>query len=164
MSAAIAKAQIQSARNYTHTLLADLEPDDWFQMADGKTHIAWQCGHLAMAEYALTLLRVRSKLPEDGEFISSRFFKFFKKTSRPQPKPEDNPPVDEIRQVMDAVHAAAMREIDGYSQEVLQEELPEPYAVEATKLGSLYFCSAHEMLHAGQIGLIRRLIGKDPIR
>ena len=94
----------------------------------------------------------------------SQFFKFFKKTSRPKPDPADNPSVEEIRQVMDAVHAQTLREIDTYSDEVLKEELPEPYAVEATKLGSLYFCSAHEMLHAGQIGLIRRLIGKDPIR
>jgi hypothetical protein len=39
-----------------------------------------------------------------------------------------------------------------------------PYAAFATKFGGLLFCSHHEMLHAGQIGLLRRLIGKAPVR
>jgi len=39
-----------------------------------------------------------------------------------------------------------------------------PYAVHANKLGGLIFCSHHEMLHAGQIGLLRRLLGKQPLR
>ena len=44
------------------------------------------------------------------------------------------------------------------------EPVEAPFAVEATRLGSLLFCSHHEMLHAGQLGLIRRLLGKQPIR
>jgi hypothetical protein len=39
-----------------------------------------------------------------------------------------------------------------------------PFAGFPTKFGSLLFCSHHEMLHAGQIGLLRRLTGKLPIR
>jgi hypothetical protein len=31
-------------------------------------------------------------------------------------------------------------------------------------MGSVFVCSAHEMLHAGQIGLLRRLLGKPPLR
>ena len=39
----------------------------------------------------------------------------------------------------------------------------DPKKVE-TKLGALFFCSVHEMMHAGQIGLLRRLLGKSPLR
>ena len=46
----------------------------------------------------------------------------------------------------------------------LSEAPPAPYAIEPTKLGSIFFCSAHEMLHSGQIGLIRRLLGRPPLR
>jgi hypothetical protein len=46
----------------------------------------------------------------------------------------------------------------------LEASVPEPYVVFPNKLGSLYFCASHEMLHAGQIGLLRRLLGKEPIR
>ena len=44
------------------------------------------------------------------------------------------------------------------------EPVEMPYAVHANKLGCLLFCSHHEMLHAGQLGLLRRLLGKEPIR
>jgi signal peptidase I len=44
------------------------------------------------------------------------------------------------------------------------EPVDEPYAAFATKLGALLFCPAHEMLHAGQIGLLRRLLDKPPLR
>ena len=46
----------------------------------------------------------------------------------------------------------------------LSESIDKPYAVYPNKLGALVFCSHHEMLHAGQIGLLRRLLGKTPIR
>ena len=82
----------------------------------------------------------------------------------PKPEPEANPPLDEILGTMNAVHEQALREIDQYTDEQLGEELPEPYSVEPTKLGSIYFASSHEMIHAGQIGLLRRLIGKPPVR
>ena len=75
-----------------------------------------------------------------------------------------NPPLEEILGTMNAVHEQALREIDQYTDEQLGEELPEPYSVEPTKLGSIYFASSHEMIHAGQIGLLRRLIGKPPVR
>jgi hypothetical protein len=39
-----------------------------------------------------------------------------------------------------------------------------PYAVHPQKIGALMFCPIHESLHSGQIGLIRRLLGKNPIR
>ena len=32
-----------------------------------------------------------------------------------------------------------------------------------TKLDSLFWCAHHEMLHAGQIGLVRRLLGQAPL-
>jgi hypothetical protein len=32
------------------------------------------------------------------------------------------------------------------------------------KLGALLMASHHEFLHAGQIGLLRRLLGKVPVR
>lgn len=162
--AQIVKRQLEATRAYTKTLLDGLEPDDYFATGGGPSHIAWQCGHIAMGQYALGLLRIRSKLPEDSELMSSRFFKFFKKTSVPKPDSADNPPLAEILDVMDAVYQQLLKEIDQYTEEQLGEELPEPFAVESTKLGSLYFTPMHELVHAGQIGLIRRLLGKDPVR
>jgi hypothetical protein len=54
--------------------------------------------------------------------------------------------------------------MEGFTEAHLAEPLDEPYAVYPTKLGAIVFCAHHEMLHAGQIGLLRRLLGKPPIR
>ena len=161
----IAIANIEFARGYTKTLLTDLTDADWFQIPSGcVSNIAWQVGHLAMAQYALTMIRIRGKEPTDAEFISSKFFKRYKKTSMPSADPNDNEPLDEIRTTFENVHINAINELHKCQDEVLNESLPEPHAVFPTKLGSIFFCGSHEMLHAGQIGMIRRLLGKEPVR
>jgi hypothetical protein len=160
----VAVRQIESAREYTLTLLEDLHDDQWFvQPVPDQSHIAWQVGHITMAQYALTLLRIRGKEPDDQGFITNSFFKFFKKGSTPQPR-EAGPSADEIRLTFRAVYDRAMVEMPDYSPDVLGESLPAPYFATPTKLGSLLFASHHELLHAGQIGLLRRLLGKAPVR
>ena len=161
----IARRQIEFARTYTHSLLQDLEDADWFrQPREGVTHIAWQVGHLAMAEYGLCLFRIRGRQPEDLELMSGKFRKQFSKGSLPDSNPATNPSAREIREVLDRVHQQALREMAGYSEALLNEPAEDPRAVFETKLGALFFCSHHELLHAGQIGLLRRLLGKPPVR
>jgi hypothetical protein len=161
----LACKQIEFARGYTKSLLEDIDDDDWFRCpAEATTHLAWQIGHLAMAEYGLCLFRIRGRQPEDLELMSGAFRKKYSKGSAPDPEPSNNVPPGEILAVLDRVHARAMTELADCPQEVLQETVDEPYAVFNTKLGAVLFCSAHEMLHAGQIGLLRRLLGKKPIR
>ena len=161
----IATKNIEFARRYTLSLIDDFDPSDWFRKpTPAVTHLAWQVGHLAMAEYALTMIRIRGKEPEDQEFISNSFFKQFKKGSQPGDNAADYPDVSEIREVFDQVHQRAIHELSSFTDEELDVKLPEPHAVFDTKLGSVFFCSAHEMLHAGQIGLLRRLLGKEPLR
>lgn len=161
----IAVRAIEFARQYTRTLIDDLDESDWFAYrGEFVTHIAWQVGHLAMAEYALTMIRVRGKQPADADLISNDFFRAFQKGSKPNPDPATSPNIAEIRATFDRIHAQALRELANYADEELDVPLPEPHAVFSTKLGSVFFCSAHEMLHAGQIGLLRRQLGKPPLR
>ncbi len=161
----IAKQQLVFARDYTCQLFEDVAESDWFVMPEGAvSHLAWQMGHLAMAEYGLTLMRIRGKEPSDAEFISNDFLRCFRKGSTPVADPSAYPPPTEIRLAFDRVHEQALKEIPGYTNEQLAEPLPAPTAVYATKLGSLFFCPLHEMLHAGQIGTLRRMLGKSPLR
>ncbi len=161
----IAVKNIEFARRYTIQLLEDVQADEWFQApVSGVTHLAWQVGHIAMAQYALTMLRLRGKEPSDQALISNDFFRRFKKGTTPSPAPDDYPPMEEIWAVFHRVHEQALKELAGYTDQDLDVSLPEPHAVFDTKLGSVFFCSSHEMLHAGQIGLLRRLLGKTPVR
>ena len=152
--------QIEFARHYTESLLADLTDEEWLtQPAGGPTHIAWQVGHLAMAQYGLCLFRIRGRHEIDLELMSSRFRKRFSRGTTPSL--DDLPTVGEVRDVFHRVHAQALVELP---PEILDEPIDEPYAVSADKWGALWFCSHHEMLHAGQIGLLRRQLGKPPVR
>ena len=161
----VARQQIEFARQYTHSLIEDVDDCDWFEMPGSSvTHVAWQVGHLAMAQYGLCLFRLRGRSSADSDLMSSSFRKKFMKGTTPHPDPVENPTSAEIREVLERVHQQTLRELAEYDDTQLQATIDEPYAVFNTKLGALFFCSAHEMMHAGQIGLLRRLLGKKPVR
>jgi hypothetical protein len=81
-----ALADIAQVRHYTTALINTIDPADWFRMpAGGVTHVAWQVGHIAMAQYRLCLERVRGVRPEDEALISSEFLKQFGRDSVPDP-------------------------------------------------------------------------------
>ncbi len=157
--------QIRFAREYTLSLLADVGTDDWFQMPAGcSTHLAWQVGHLAMAQYGLCLFRMRGRADVDMELMSSSFRKKFSKGTTPEADPAKNPSPEEIRAVFDRVFQQALLELPTIPDSQLDDPIEMPFAAFPTKFGGLLFCSHHEMLHAGQIGLLRRLLGKTPVR
>ena len=161
----IARGQLESARQYLLTLITDIDDADWFTMPAGcATHVAWQVGHLAMAEYGLCLFRQRGRAEVDLELMPGSFRKQFSRGSRPNPDPAANPPPSEIRAIFERVHQQVLVELPTFSEAQLNEPVDMPYAATPTKLGALLFCAHHEMLHAGQIGLLRRLLGKDPVR
>ena len=161
----LAGQQIEFARQYTLGLLEDIDQAEWFVQPGGTTtHLAWQIGHLAMAEYGLCLFRQRGRQPVDTELMTSKFRKTYSRGTSPDPEPARNPDPVEILNVLQRVHAQVLEELPGFSDEQLDEPIDQPYAVSATRLGALYFCAHHEMLHAGQIGMLRRLLGKPPVR
>jgi len=50
--------QISMARLHTESLLDGITSEDWFrQPSEGVTHVAWQVGHLASADYHLLMER-----------------------------------------------------------------------------------------------------------
>ena len=78
----MATDQIVAARAYTLTLLEDIDHDHWFHQANQvdqayptPTHVAWQVGHLAMAQYGLLLFRQRGRSLDDSSLMSSSFRK-----------------------------------------------------------------------------------------
>jgi hypothetical protein len=157
--------QLEFARGYTLSLLADIGDADWFATPAGTvTHLGWQMGHIAMAEYGLCLFRQRGRQPDDLQLMSSSFRKQFSRGSTPEPDPAKNPPIEEIRQTFDAVHQQVLAEIPTFTSASLDEPCDLPYAGYPTKFGALLLASHHELLHAGQIGLLRRLLGKAPVR
>ena len=152
--------RLHFARRYTEMVLSEVRDDDWNVMVGGVTCIAWQAGHLAMADYRLLLERIRGTRETDESLISQDFLKRFGKGSTPSG--EGNPPRDEMMQVLVRVRTVAMETLSSLDSAVLAEKPETPHQLFDTKLGSLHWCAAHEMAHNGQISLLRRQCGRDP--
>ena len=156
--------QIVFARKYTINLLDTIDPSDWFRMpAEGVTHVAWQVGHLAMAQYRLGMLCIWGTRPGDDELIAPAFIKAFKRESVADPDPTNNPSPVDIRATFDRVHNQLMTELAVMPEADLDLPLVTPSRLSATRIECLRWCAAHEMLHGGQIGLLRRLFGHRPL-
>ena len=157
--------RIERTRSYTQALLADVEDELWFVKPEGcPTHIAWQVGHIAMAQYALCLMRVRESQPGDRDLMSREFRRKYSKGTTPDIDSDSNFSPQEIRTVFDRIHTQVLREAPEYDEAELAKELAAPHEMFTTKIAALHFSADHEMLHAGQIGVLRRMLGKEPVR
>ena len=160
----LAIEQIVFARNYTIRLLEQTPAEEWFrQLPGGVSHVAWQVGHLAYAEYRLALWRIRGPKPDDGELFSNDFVRFFGANSVPDADAAKYlSPVD-LRAALDHVHDAVLRELPRLDDAELDQPVSHPHPYAKTKLLALLWCAHHEMSHAGQIGLLRRHLGYPPL-
>src|SRR5919109_4507105 len=94
----LAVEQIVFARNYTIELLDQTPLAEWFrQPPGGVSHVGWQVGHLAFAEYRMALWRIRGQQPQDDALVSQSFVRLFGVTSVPDADPAKYPAPDEIR-------------------------------------------------------------------
>lgn len=161
----LVRRQIEAARAYTLTLLDGLDDDIWFTIPAGSvSHIAWQVGHIAMAQYGLCLFRQRGRQEIDLELMSGAFRKAFSKGTTPVADASAYPGVDEILRVFHGVHEQVLQELPTFEGPGLDEPVEPPHFGDNTRFGSLMLASHHEMLHAGQIGLLRRQLGLAPVR
>src|SRR5262245_51055187 len=98
------------ARGYTIPLLDGIPAADWFTMpADCPSHVAWQVGHLALAEARLIVERVGGRTEVGGGVLPPEFIKLFARNSVPEADRTKHPSPTEIRRVFDDVHEIALR-------------------------------------------------------
>src|SRR6516165_4139830 len=108
----LAVEQILFARNYTNRLLDQTPATEWFrQPPGGVSHVAWQVGHLAFAEYRMALERIRGPQPQDADLIAEEFLRLFGRDSVPNADPAHYPGRAEIRAVFDRVHEQTLSEL-----------------------------------------------------
>jgi hypothetical protein len=156
--------QIAFARGYSTRLIDAVDPSEWFRIPpSGVSHVGWQVGHLTMAQYLLALDRIRGPRPEDEDLIPSAFLARFRRETVPDSDPSAYPEPAEIRAVFDRVNDQVLRELAGLDEAALDEPALRSHSIARTKLDSLLWCARHELVHAGQIGLLRRQLGHEPL-
>ncbi|MEL7264351.1 MAG: DinB family protein [Planctomycetota bacterium] len=160
-----ALVQIGFVRRYVLEMLDATPQELWFEIPDGfPSCVAWQVGHLAVSQYGLLMFRQRGRQPEDLELIPGRFRKAYGRGSNPSGDAAKQPSAGELLTRLTEVYEAAIPIAANRTAEQLGQECEMPYAGYADCLGAILFCPLHEQLHAGQIGVLRRGLGLEPIR
>ena len=160
----LATEQIQFAREYTLDILAPVKDDDWFRPPPGGvTHLAWQVGHVAMAEFRMVLERVRGARPDDADVLPPEFLQIFGRGSDPLAADVAYPSIETIRDVFDRVHERVLAELPHFTAEQLEARPLTEHRIANTGLRCLWWSSQHELIHAGQMALIKRQLGYPAI-
>jgi uncharacterized damage-inducible protein DinB len=157
--------QMDTTRDWTLKLLADLDGDDWsFQPAPGMGHATWLAGHIAVAQHLL----IHERCAGNGILPDSFCGHFPIGAPVVACADHDYPPIEDIRRAMDQTHAASLEAVRKMDDASLAEPAfgkdgaPHPHYTD--KLGAISHCFRHEAFHAGQIANIRRLLGKPFLR
>lgn len=157
--------EIEGTRDWTRKLIEDLKGDDWhFQPAPGLGHALWMCGHLASAQNSLIHVRVFGASVLDKDFAGH----FPIGAPVRAAHEHDYPSVETVLQKMADIHEKTCRAVRNIGDELLAEPAfgadgaPHPHYRD--KRGAISHCHRHEAFHAGQIALIRRLLGKSFLR
>jgi hypothetical protein len=155
--------QIALARRYNLERVETVPFHQWFTIPPGNvSHVAWQVGHIAASEYRLCLERLRPRTAADEVLMPDAFLKTFARESLPAAETGFTPA--EIRAVFDRVHARVMEELPSYPDADLDlPPLLKPHPWFGTRIAGLRYAPLHEMIHCGQIAMIRRMLGQKPI-
>lgn len=157
--------QLNGTREWTLKLLADFKGNDWtFQPKPGLAHALWLCGHLAGSQNLLIHVRCLGKPILDESF--TRHFPIGGPVK--SAAEHDYPPVETVLATMHDVHARTCAAVAGMSDALLAEPAfggdGKPHPHYKDKLGVVSHCNRHEAFHAGQIAMLRRLLGKSFLR
>src|SRR5262249_53202108 len=101
---------------------------EWFrQPPSGVSHIGWQVGHLAFAEYRMALWRIRGQRREEEGLLPQDFVRLFGAKSIPDADPAEYPTPGEIRAVLDRVHEQVLRELPSLDEAELDQPVLHPH-------------------------------------
>lgn len=160
---AIAIEQLDATRRYTRMVLSHTPHERWFEMPAGcPSHVAWQVGHLglAMAQHAWRTVCGR----ELGEVLPAEHAAWFGKGSAAVPDAAMYPTPGELTERMELIYDESVAALGELDESVMTEPATHATGLIRTKFDLVMYNARHEMLHVGQIGLIRRLLGLPPYR
>lgn len=157
--------QHQWARQYSLALIQTIPEPLWYVIPAGlSTHLAWQVGHLGVAQYGLMLFRQRGRAEGDVTLMPGWLRKQFGRGTQAMTNSDNLPKPGVLMEHLDAIHRQAIDEVSRSTAERLREACEIPFCVYPNKLGALMMAPIHEGIHAGHIGSLRRAHGLDPLR
>lgn len=149
--------------NWFNNALVDLSDEECNQRVNpNMNHIKYIAGHLLNAQYGFAIIA--------GLTLAHKWDDLF--AAGGKTKAKDNfpyPTIEEIKREWDRTYPIVSGGLSALSEGELQEELPNSPVAGKGKLdntrGDLWvFLNLHQAYHIGQIGILRRAFGKDPMK
>ena len=156
----VLRSSFARSQMVTNMLLADLSDAEIMQRpAPGANHIAWQLGHLASSiQFFGETIRSDSMPPLPDGFADQHA----KETAG-----SDDPAAflskDEYVKLLDEQRQVLLGLLDTLEDDDLLADTPEQMRDYAPKIIDMIGLTAeHEMMHSGQISVLRRIISQGP--
>lgn len=159
--AAHIKSELQLPTSVVQGYLQDLSDEDLMRRpVQNANHIAWQLGHLIVAEHDLNNMVCPDSMPALPEGFAEKH----SKETASSDNPGDFCTKDEYLKYMDEQRAGTLALLDRLSDEELQVPAPEHLKMFGGTVGAVIAGqSAHWMMHAGQWVIVRRQLGKEAL-
>lgn len=154
-------SNLHSSRYVMSRYLEDLTDADLLVRPHPDAHhIAWQLGHLILSECHM----VRAVRPQCAFDLPAACVAKHDKAAAGRSQLSDFYTKDAYLAFMEQVREATFTALKQLSQDELSYPGPEAMRSYAPKIGSVFLAIAnHEMMHSGQIAVVRRVLGKPVV-
>jgi uncharacterized damage-inducible protein DinB len=149
---------LEVSRRMLHMFVDDLTPQERLHRAcAGANCIDWTVGHLVLTERMFhTRLGVTS--PPIPEGLEPKFAR-----TEEAVKQADYGDTSGLMALFDEQRNATLEAVKSMTPEQLSQPLEKPHPRFSTMGEAAAFCSLHVTMHAGQMSIIRRTLGKPPV-
>lgn len=149
------------ARRVTEGVIKEIEtPEGWLlRPSPGANHALWIVGHLAYADNSFTRL-----VAPERTAVRDDFKQLFGMGSTPADHLSDYPEMEEVLAYFTDRRQALLSALSEMTDEDFSRETPEQAPAFLYDFGSVFQIAMwHEGLHAGQLTIIHRMLGKPPL-
>jgi hypothetical protein len=157
----VLKANLSSPDMICRRYLDDLKDSDLLVRAvPNSNHIAWQLGHLIVAERSM----MEELFPGSMPALPAGFAEKHSKDMATSDDPKGFLKKDEYLKLYDQVRSGTLKGIEKLTEGDLDKPAPERFRSFAPTIASVILMQpAHWTMHAGQWAIIRRKLGKPPL-
>lgn len=157
--------QLRRTREWTLLLLDGLNGDDWmFQAKPGMQHALWLCGHFAGAQELLVFQRCLNTSVLDPDFRAHFAIGADVKSATEHDWPSPSLVLQKMAEMQAATEKAVAGMDDAFLAEPAMGKDGTRHPHYDNKLEAISHLARHEAFHAGQLAMIRRLVGKSFLR
>ena len=149
---------LETSRRMLHMFVDDLSPSERLhRLCPGANCVDWLVGHLVLTEQRFhAVFEAKSPALPDG---------FDKRFARDEtaPRQGDYGDTSALMKLFDEQRNITIDRVCQFTNEQLIVPLLQPHPRFSTLGEAAVFCALHTTVHAGQITMIRRSLGKPPV-